>query len=121
MIAQWSRISGLSLGFLNSWYLAVDKIACSISLLGAIFVFSFAAAAASLNPADAAQSQDREALQALVRQHVNLDATQADGSTALQWAAHWNDLESVKLLLRAGANPKLANRCRKPLPTATLP
>jgi uncharacterized protein len=69
-----------------------------------------AAYGAGLGPADAAQNQDREALQALVRQHVNLDATQADGSTALEWAAHWNDLESVNLLLRAGANPKLANR-----------
>jgi len=79
-------------------------------LLLAIFVFYAAAYAAAIGPADAAQNQDREALQALIRQHANLDATQADGSTALQWAAHWNDLESVKLLLRAGANPKLANR-----------
>jgi len=28
----------------------------------------------------------------------------------LHWAAHWNDLEAVNLLLRAGANPKIANR-----------
>jgi ankyrin repeat protein len=73
-------------------------------------MFSAAVYAAAIGPADAAQNQDRETLQALVRQHANLDATQVDGSTALQWAAHWNDLESVKLLLRAGANPKLGNR-----------
>jgi uncharacterized protein len=78
-------------------------------LFGAAFVFSAIASAASISPADAAQNQDREALQALVRQHADLDATQADGSTALQWAAHWNDLDAVKLLLGAGANPKLAN------------
>jgi ankyrin repeat protein len=65
---------------------------------------------ASLQPADAAQSQDRESLRALVRQHANLNAPQPDGTTALQWAAHWNDLEAVNLLLRAGADPKLANR-----------
>jgi ankyrin repeat protein len=74
-----------------------------------LFVLS-AGYGAAIGPADAAQNQDRETLQALVRQHVNLDRTQVDGSTALQWAAHWNDLESVNLLLRAGANPKLANR-----------
>ena len=73
-------------------------------------VFCSGAFAAAMGPADAAQNQDRETLQALVRQHANLDATQADGSTALQWAAHWNDLEAVKLLLGAGANPKRANR-----------
>jgi ankyrin repeat protein len=30
--------------------------------------------------------------------------------TALHWAAHWNDLETVKVLLKAGATPKAANR-----------
>ena len=30
--------------------------------------------------------------------------------TALHWAAHWDDLETVRLLLRAGANAKVANR-----------
>src|SRR5215472_13175312 len=69
-----------------------------------------AAYGAALGPADAAQGQDRDTLRALVRQHADLNTPQADGTTALQWAAHWNDLETVNLLLRAGANPKLANR-----------
>ena len=30
--------------------------------------------------------------------------------TALHWAAHWDDLDTAKLLLRAGANAKAANR-----------
>ncbi|MBV9503788.1 MAG: ankyrin repeat domain-containing protein [Acidobacteriia bacterium] len=76
----------------------------------AILAVSASAFGASLAPADAAQNQDREALRALIRQHANLDAPQPDGTTALQWAAHWNDLEGVKMLLAAGANPKLANR-----------
>ncbi len=69
-----------------------------------------AAYGAALQPADAAQSKDREAVRALVEQHANVNAPQPDGTTALQWAAHWNDLDMVKLLLRAGADPKLANR-----------
>jgi ankyrin repeat protein len=76
----------------------------------AVLAFCVAAYGAGLGPADAAQNQDRETLEALIRQHVNLDLTQVDGSTALQWAAHWNDMESVNLLLKAGANPTLANR-----------
>ena len=60
--------------------------------------------------ADAVEHRDKDAVQALVKQRVNVNAAQPDGSTALHWAAHWNDLETVNLLLRAGANPKLANR-----------
>ena len=74
------------------------------------FAVTAAAFAASLAPADVAQNQDRDGLRALIRQHANLDAPQTDGTTALQWAAHWNDLQMVKDLLQAGANPKLANR-----------
>jgi ankyrin repeat protein len=69
-----------------------------------------AAFGAALGPADAAQSQNRDVLRALVQQHADVNLPQADGTTALQWAAHWNDLETVNVLLRAGANPKLANR-----------
>jgi len=69
-----------------------------------------AAWSASLTPADAAQGQHWDALEALVRQHADVNSRQADGTTALDWAAHWNDLEMVNLLLRAGADPKLANR-----------
>ena len=38
-----------------------------------------------------------------------VDATEADGATALAWAAHRDNLETADLLLRAGANPNLAN------------
>jgi len=65
---------------------------------------------ASAQIADAVEHRDKDAVQALVKQRVNVNATQPDGTTALHWAAHWNDLETVNLLLRAGANPKIANR-----------
>ena len=50
--------------------------------------------------ADAAQNRDMEALRTLVKQHANVNTPQPDGTTALHWAAHWNDLDAVKLLLR---------------------
>ena len=50
------------------------------------------------------EHRDNEALRALLKQHANVNAAQPDGTTALHWAAHWNDLETVNLLLRAGAD-----------------
>ena len=35
-----------------------------------------------------------------------------DGSTALLWAAHWNDLQTAELLVRAGADANAANDFR---------
>jgi len=65
---------------------------------------------ASADVADAVQNRDNVRLEALLRQKANVNEPQADGTTALQWATHWNDLETVNLLLHAGANPNAANR-----------
>lgn len=57
----------------------------------------------------AAKQQDREVIRALLSQEVDVNATQPDGATALHWAAHWDDLETANLLLRAGAQAQVAN------------
>src|ERR1700730_8194205 len=59
--------------------------------------------------ADAVQRQDKEAARALLKQHPDVNEAQSDGATALAWAAHWNDLETADLLIRAGANVNSAN------------
>ncbi len=69
-----------------------------------------ASAFAAPDVADAVQNRDRARLQSLLQQKANLNEAQPDGTTALHWAAHWNDLETVNQLLRAGANPNTANR-----------
>ena len=69
-------------------------------------------AATSTNPsqlADAAQKRDKGAAGSLLRQHVNVNAPQGDGATALAWAAYWDDLEIADLLIRAGANVRTPN------------
>ena len=74
------------------------------------------AAAASLSAAvtgsvaTAAFKGDKAAVRELIRQKADVNATQADGSTALQWAAYRNDLELADLLIAAKADPKKANR-----------
>jgi ankyrin repeat protein len=57
----------------------------------------------------AAKDRDASALRALLNQHVGVNTRDTDGSTALQWVAHWNDLENADLLIRAGADVNAAN------------
>jgi ankyrin repeat protein len=68
------------------------------------------AAAPAAEVADAVKNRNASALQTLLKQRVDVNAPQADGTTALHWAAHWNDEATVNQLLRAGANAKAANR-----------
>ena len=60
--------------------------------------------------ADAAMNGDRMAVEALIQQKANVNAAQADGATALQWAVYRDDLEMAGDLIAAGADIKLANR-----------
>jgi len=60
--------------------------------------------------ADAVMHGDKPALQALLQQKADVNAPQADGTTALQWAVRANDLEMTEMLLRAGAHPSAANQ-----------
>ena len=49
-------------------------------------------------------------MRALLQKRADVNAAEADGMTALHWAARNNDLATARLLLRAGANVKAANR-----------
>lgn len=80
--------------------------ACLAALLFAIAGW----AANRSDVADAVMKGDKVALHALLQQRADVNAPQADGSTALHWAVYHDDLESAELLIRAGANAKAANR-----------
>ena len=59
--------------------------------------------------ADAVQRGDAATVQALLKKKIDVNAPQADGATALHWAAYRSDVESTAALIRAGANINLAN------------
>src|SRR5262245_46501369 len=54
--------------------------------------------------ADAVQRGDSQAVQALLKKKADVNAAQADGATALHWAAYRGDAESAAALIAAGAN-----------------
>lgn len=72
-------------------------------------VVTIAAPPPDVRLVQAARTRDIVAVRALLGQHVNVDTPQADGATALHWAAHWNDLEMIDALVAASANANVAN------------
>jgi ankyrin repeat protein len=84
------------------------------SLAVALSIFTIFTPAATFatgsDAADAVQKKDIGALRALVQRKADVNAAQPDGTTALHWAAVWNNEEAITLLLRAGADVKAMNR-----------
>jgi ankyrin repeat protein len=68
-----------------------------------------AAADPDLRLVSAVKAQRAQAVPALLAERVDVNAVSADGTTALMWAAHWNDLPTTRLLLAAGADVNRAN------------
>src|SRR5262249_47779721 len=81
----------------------------SVTLSGFILL-TWTATAADSKLADAAEKSDRAAMRTLLKRRTEVNASQADGMTALHWAAYNDDFETAKLLLKAGADAKATNR-----------
>jgi uncharacterized protein len=59
---------------------------------------------------EAAKAGDAVRATALIRQRVDVNAPEADGTTALHWAVWQDDLELTDQLIRAGADVRASNR-----------
>jgi uncharacterized protein len=71
---------------------------------------SFAGTSGESRLADAAMNQDEQSVRSLLKLHADVNAPQADGTTALHWAARWDEVAMADLLIGAGANVKARNR-----------
>ncbi len=77
--------------------------------VGISFLASVAFGAVTSPVADGAMADNIVAVRSLIAKKVDVNAPQADGATAIQWAAYRNNLQMADLLIRAGANVKAAN------------
>jgi ankyrin repeat protein len=82
----------------------------AVGLVGAWCLATVLTAAAEAPVAEAAMARDRDAVRALLKQGVDVNAAQGDGMTALHWAARQGDAELAQMLLYAGANVKASTR-----------
>ena len=78
-------------------------------LVGSLWAASVGGAVAS-ELADAVERGDIDVALELLSIGAEVDASQVDGTTPLQWACYRDDAETALKLLDAGANPGLANR-----------
>jgi ankyrin repeat protein len=59
---------------------------------------------------DATKKHDRAAVRVLLQQHADPNSAEPDGTTALHWAAYFDDVETAKLLIDYRANVTAVNR-----------
>lgn len=87
----------------------VGVVAALVATLGAAEVVTVPPAKPS-PLADAVQRGDTQAVRSLLEKKADVNAAQADGATALHWAAYRGDEESAIALIRAGAKVNARNQ-----------
>src|SRR4051812_30979412 len=80
-------------------------VAVILSSLAAVYL-----GAGKADVASAAERGDLAGIRTLITQKADVNAAQADGSTALHWAIYRNDATMTGVLLAAGAKPAVANK-----------
>ena len=79
-------------------------------MIAGLWTLGVLCAAGDTRLSEAAMQGNSDAVRTLLKEKVDVDAAQGDGTTALHWAAFRDDLEMVKWLLAAGANVKATTR-----------
>ena len=83
-------------------------IGCAIVSL--LLVGGLEAAGTPVPLVEAVKNGDATAVRRLIKERVDVNAAEVDGTTPLHWAARVNDVATAELLIRAGANVRAANR-----------
>jgi ankyrin repeat protein len=78
--------------------------------LGVLSICGPAVAAERAALADAAERRDKAGVRSLLQTGIDVNAAQADGTTALHWAAYNDDAETVALLVQAKVKVNVVNR-----------
>jgi uncharacterized protein len=80
------------------------------ALLVLLFASGSVSAQSAASLANAAEKRDQAKIVALLKKGVDVNAAQADGMTALHWAAYHDDVSLARQFLKAGAHAESANR-----------
>jgi ankyrin repeat protein len=87
------------------------KLRTGIAALGVVFgMTAWLSAAPAVSVVDATRTGDAEALKTLLKQGADVNAPQADGMSALHWAAERGDSAMAEMLVYAGASTSAVTR-----------
>ncbi|HEY6346894.1 MAG TPA: ankyrin repeat domain-containing protein [Bryobacteraceae bacterium] len=81
----------------------------SVVICGLLTLTAAFGATPDLRLIDAVKAQDETSTRALLKQRIDVNAQQGDGSTALHFAAYFDNLPVADLLIRAGAHVDTPN------------
>jgi uncharacterized protein len=79
------------------------------SLLVVVTLAVGLAAAGDTRMIEAVKSRNLQTVRALLKQRVDVNATQGDGATALHWAVHFDDVAMANALITGGARADVAD------------
>src|SRR5687768_14535956 len=84
----------------------------TLSILALLLTFAVSSEAAARRVAliDAVKNGEVATVRALLAQKVDVNAAEADGTTALHWASHLGNGQIAEALVKAGANVKAVTR-----------
>ena len=81
-----------------------------VNALAVVVMAVFSMGAGAPPVIDAVKNGKVDAVRSLLAKRADPNAAETDGTTALHWAAHFDNLPAADLLLKAGANARAANR-----------
>jgi uncharacterized protein len=88
----------------------MTTLLCLIPIAVLLPVAMWSATGPEARLAEAEKNADKAAVQDLLQKHADVNASLADGATALHWAAYWDDLATARTLIAAGAAVDAKNR-----------
>ena len=89
--------------------MAIAKRVLGCGIIVLLSASHVGAAEADGQVVEAAKRQDQRAVRALLAEGVDATVAEPDGTTALHWAAYWDDHVMVDLLIPAGADVNAVN------------
>jgi uncharacterized protein len=92
-----------------SRYRAVLALLAALCMAAAAASGVARAAPPDLRLIQAVKSKDIQAVRSLLKQRIDVNTPQGDGSTALHWAARTDDLVIADVLIRAGGRANVVN------------
>jgi ankyrin repeat protein len=81
-----------------------------VSWLAGLSMIGVSTAGAEVGLVESVKNGDKAAVRTLLQRRAAVNAPEADGTTALYWAAAKNDVETARLLIGAGADAKAVSR-----------